>query len=338
VILDDVLPAAADVADRLADYVQRGGGLWMILGEQATPEQFNAAVFQNGAGLVPISLGKPATSAEAGVDYFTIHPPEGTHPATSLLGDTERLDIDDVRIAKRSQIVIPAATDDVGVLLETGDGAPLATEHFVGQGRVIVLGLPPNPQWSNLPLCQAFVPLVQEWVWYLTQPTAAGYNLEPGKPIIVASEPSEGRVRAQIQTPAGELVAFPEAAFEKGPLRFRDTIFPGDYVVTLTPSEGQGRRLPYSVQRDGEESRLDPLSADQIALLEKSGGLQFKSDPLSVPEGGSKAVPYQPIWNALLVLVALLFASELLFARLLTRRRYADASRTPEMVIGGAIQ
>jgi hypothetical protein len=337
IILDDVLPGTGEIADRLSDYVTRGGGLWMILGEGVTPDQFNSAVFRNGAGLVPISLGKPATAAEAGVEFFTIHPPDANHPATVLLGDTERLDIDDVRITKRTQLIIPAATDDVSVLLETGDGAPLAVEYFNGDGRIIVQGIPQDSKWSNLPLCQVFVPLVQEWIWYLTQPTAANYNLDPGKPIVVTNE-TNGRTLAQIQIPSGETVSFSETAFDKGPLRFRDTLFPGDYLVTITPAEAAGRRVPFSVRRDGDESRLDPLSAEQIAQLEKSGGLQFNGDPLVLPNGSPQTPPSRPIWNALLLLVALLFVGELLFARILTGRRYADASRTPEMVVGGAVQ
>src|SRR5262249_20352164 len=154
----------------------RGGGLWVIMGEGVTAEKFNSLMNRDGAGLSPIPLEQQA-QAEDETDLISIHPPEGNHPATILLGDTERLDINDVRVARHWKLDATGASEEVSVLLESGEGEPLAIEHIQGDGRVIFLSMPCNTQWSNLPVCQAFVPLVQEWVWYLTQPTATHFNL-----------------------------------------------------------------------------------------------------------------------------------------------------------------
>lgn len=335
VVLDDVLPKSSDVVDRLSDFAGKGGGVWLILGENVTAEQFNGLVFRDGAGLVPIAIGQRAKADER-TEFFTIHPPEGTHPATVLLGDTERLDIDDVRIKQFWQLSTGEATDDVATLLETGDGAPLAVEHFAGDGRIIVQALPADAAWSNLPVCQAFVPLVQEWIWYLTQPTAAKYNVDPGGPIVLAAASAEGRKEAAVVTALGEKVPLSLDSSGRKEFRYRETAFPGDYRVTVAAAEGPGRRVPFSVRRDPEESRLAPLSTEQTAALSQGGGLRFGGDPLSFPDSLVQAVRYQPFWNYLLGLIALLFVAEFVCAYLLTNRRYATATQSAQFVLGGS--
>jgi hypothetical protein len=323
IVLEDVLPSSADVCDRLFDYTARGGGLWLILGENVTSEQFNSLVFRDGGGLVPLTLGARIKAGDDHNHFFSIHPPEGPHPATLLLGDTERLDIDDVRITQRWQLSIPEAADDLAVLLETGDGAPLAVEHLAGDGRIIVQALPIGTGWSNLPLCQVFVPLVHEWIWYLTEATAVSHNLDPGQPIVVSPSDSAGRAPSQIQTPLEEKVDVAVNRSGEGESRFRETACPGNYFVTIGATDGPGQRIPFVVRRDPEESRLVPLSAEQIAAVSQSGSARFLTDGLTPPEGPENPVRYQPFWNYVLVLLAALFLTELVWTSVLTKRRFA---------------
>jgi hypothetical protein len=323
IVLEDVLPTSADVADRLFDFTARGGGLWLILGENVTSEQFNSVVFRDGSGLLPLALGSRVKAGDDHNGFFSIHPPEGTHPATVLLGDTERLDIDDVRISQHWQFSIPEAADDLSILLETGDGAPLAVEHLAGEGRIIVQGVPSGTGWSNLPLCQVFVPLVHEWVWYLTEATAISHNLDPGQPIIVSSPAGVGPTQTQVQTPEQENVTVALNRIGVGESRFRETVFPGNYLVTIAAADGLGQRIPFFVRRDSNESRLVALSAEQIAAVSQWSGLRFLADGLTQPDGAKNPIRYQPFWSYLLVLLAVLFLTELVWTYLLTKRRFA---------------
>jgi Aerotolerance regulator N-terminal/CARDB len=321
IVLDDVLPTSPDVVDRLFDFTARGGGLWLILGENVTSEKFNSLVFRDGGGLLPLILGSRVNAGDDHNQFFSIHPPDGPHPATILLGDTERLDIDDVRINQRWQLSIPEAADDVAVLLETGDGAPLAVEHLAGDGRIIVQAIPSGTGWSNLPLCQVFVPLVHEWIWYLTEPTAVSHNLDPGQPIVASPSAGAGRAHSEVRTPLEETIEV--AANGLAESRFRETGFPGDYFVTIASNDGPGQRIPFVVRRDPEESRLMPLSVEQIALVSQSGGARFLADGLTPPENGENSIRYLPFWNYVLVLLAACFVTELVWTTVLTKRRAA---------------
>ena len=329
VVLENVVPKSSEVVDRLFDFTSRGGGLWFILGDNVTAEDFNARVFRDGSGLVPVSLGQRVKAGGDKDSFFTIHPPEGPHPATVLLGDTERLDIDDVRISEFWQLSTPETADDVAVLLESGDGAPLAVEHLAGEGRIIVQALPAAATWSNLPICQVFVPLVHEWIWYLTAPTAVEHNLDPGGPLVLSSPAvsapaSRKGQKIQIKTPFDETISLSGDNINRGgEAQFRETVFPGTYVETVSVPDGPGQRIPFFVRRDPAESRLAPLSAEQIAALEHKGGLRFVTDGLASPATGTSLPRYQPLWTSLLLALGFLFLLELAATYLLTKRRFA---------------
>ncbi len=352
IIFDDVVPTSAEVLDALSDYVHSGGGLWFVLGENLTPDLFNENLFREGFGLSPVSVRERVTAGEEKDDLFAIHPPEGTHPATQLLGDTDRLDIDEVRIKERWKLVVPDSTRQTSVLLETGDGDPLAVEQFLGDGRVVVLAVPCQSRWSNLPVCQAFVPLVQEWVWYLTQPTAANYNLDAGTPMVVAAEKLRDVERAEISTPLGEAsretISFADDTVAGRELRYRETPFPGDYEIVLikkkqdkadkentqTADKAETElHLPFYVRRDAGESRLTPLSEEQLASLTTAGGVRFGSDPLSLPENTKEVFHYEPLWSYLAAAVVLLFFLEFVFSRVLAKKRFDDPPAIAEVVL-----
>ena len=107
------------------------------------------------------------------------------HPATVLLSDTQRLDIDRAKIFQRFPFASAPSQGQVPVLLQSGTGEALVVEGLLGRGRVIVQSIPMGIRWSSLPLTQAYVPMVHEWLWYLMQPTAVSLNLQPGEPLQV---------------------------------------------------------------------------------------------------------------------------------------------------------
>ena len=104
-------------------------------------------------------------SAEA-----AIHPPADDHPATAAIADTDRLDIDRVRL-HRYHAFVRQPGQELTPLLETGL-APLAISHHLGNGRTIVQAYPLRTDRSDLAISKSFVVMVQDWLAYLTQPAA----------------------------------------------------------------------------------------------------------------------------------------------------------------------
>lgn len=334
VILDDALPMTPEAAESLSEFVEEGGGLWVVLGEKVTAEQFNSLMYREGTGLSPVSLSERATAkGDTESDLFTVHPPEELHPATTLLGDTERLDIDDVRIKEHWKLAAPESAENTAVLLERGDGSPLAVEQIVGRGHVIVQGVPCDTAWSNLPVCQTFVPLVQEWLWYLSEPNARQFNIDPGSPIVIGSSFVPDRTELSLVTPANEKIELDLDDNQKADIRFRETTFPGDYVATAIAADKAEHQATFAVRRDAHESRLARLTSEQRGSLEEAGGIRFDTDPFLRPEKTQEVVQHQPFWSYLAALVVLLFFAEFIFSHMLTKNRYTDVPPPDDVLL-----
>jgi len=103
IVLADIPRLPADLVQKLVRYVNSGGGLWIALGEQTDVAAFNQAFFEASAGLSALPLRQPVGDADDREKFIGLTPPSPDHPATALLADTHRLDIDRVRIYRRHQ-------------------------------------------------------------------------------------------------------------------------------------------------------------------------------------------------------------------------------------------
>lgn len=310
-------------AQKLTEFVHAGGGVWLALGESTDAVSFNRAFCRDGEGLSPVMIGEMAGNADSREEFVTIHPPAAEHPATMLLGDTQRLDIDEARIHRRFRLAPTAAVEQLSVLLESGYGEPIAVEKFTGRGRVIVQGFPLGLQWSNLPLCHVFVPMVHEWLWYLIQPSATPRNLEPNMPIAQRVSETNGDGPAVLETPDGtKLELRPSSEGDAEVYRFTQTAFPGEYSLEFSPSDAPPSRFPFYVRREAAESDLTPLTTAQQTELAKHSPMHFVTDPLAWP-ADFRVVPRRtPVWTPLLVLVVMFLSLELAWIGWTTWRRF----------------
>ena len=323
IVLADVPRVPAEVAQKLARYVNSGGGLWMALGEQTDVAAFNQAFFEQSAGLSALPLRDPVGDAEDRQKFFSLTPPSADLPATALLADTHRLDIDQVHIYRRHQFDTDNSSA-LTVLLRAEGGAPVAVERDLGRGRVIVLAVPFGPSWSNLPLCHSYVVMVREWLWYLTEAGLVKRNLQAGEAVQVNAPLESSGGSASLETPTGRTVEL-FGQEEEGRLAFRyaKTQSPGAYRVTLAEAGKGSHAEEFLVGRDAEESNLTPLSTEQIKALSEAGGLEFGGDPLFQPATQKIAAPPKALAMWLLTALIVLMAMEIAVAFWLAHRRRA---------------
>jgi hypothetical protein len=321
VILANVPRLAPDVIQKLVRHVNSGGGLWIALGEQTDVDAFNRQFTAQGGGLSPAALKQPVGDAGDREKFTAVAPPVADHPATAMLSDIQRLDIDRARVYRRHQFDLGPGTT-VSVLLRAEGGAPLAVEKFLGRGRVILQAFPLGLAWSNLPLCHAYVVMVHEWLWYLTEPGLVKHNLQPGE-LLQATQPAGASSGgASLLTPGGltrNLVG--QAEDERLVFRYAKTMFPGEYRLDLSGGKEGSRSEKFLVSRDPGESILTPLTESQIQALSKAGGLSFGPNPLSQPSGQRVAAPPKPVAHWLLLALAGLMAVEAAVAFWITSRR-----------------
>jgi hypothetical protein len=240
------------------------------------------------------------------------------------LADTDRLDVDSVRVYRR--LVLPKARPDDGIasLLETGKGERLVIEGARGRGRVIVQTFPLGLQWSNLPLCDLFVPLVHEWLWYLAEPSVTGWNVRPGSPFSWSPDVVIADAAVEVGTPLGETIKLPALLNgERTTFRFGETNLAGDYVLRTT-SNGVTSQRPFVVERSAAESTVTPLNIDQRQRLAEAGGLEFSDRPLATARLSDAA--RSPAWNWLFAALLATLLLESAVGALLLRRRNAAMS------------
>ena len=327
VVLANVPHLSDDTVQKLARFVNSGGGLWIALGDQTEIAAFNKEFFASGAGLSPASLKQPVGDAMDREKFTAVSPPSAEHPATVLLADTHRLDVDRLRIFRRHQL--DTGNDkSISVLLRAEGGSALVVEKTFGRGRVIIQAVPLNVSWSNLPLCQSFVVMVHEWLWYLTESAMVRRNLQPGEPLQVSVAPDAGNGGATVDTPGSGLAQL-VGRDEQGRMIFRyaKTLFPGEYHLKI--SGGALAPEEFQVNRDPQKSDLTPLTATQIAAVRDAGGVGFGPEPLAQTRHERVAAPPRALAAWLLTGLLAFMVLEAAYAFWLDRQRRASGPGVP---------
>lgn len=310
--------------EKLTEFIRNGGGLWLGLGDKTLPVEFNRQFFRSGSGIAPWSIEEAKGDLIRRDDVLTIHPPTQEHPATSLLSDTQRLDIDRAQVFRRFPFASARSSQQVPVLLQSGTGEALVIEGTLGQGRFIVQSFPMGVRWSNLPLTQAYVPMVHEWLWYLMQPSTVSLNLAPGEPIKVAL-PNNEHIRAvQLQRPTGKPV--PLTTFLQGDqvmAQSRRTQLPGRYDVVIQIEGKPDETRAYQVQRAKEESNLALWSSQLTDIGNSSPAIRINPPaPLLMPVNSGQQTTGSPLWRLLLLVVVIAFVIELGMVAWIARKRF----------------
>jgi hypothetical protein len=323
VVLANVPQLSDELVQKLTRFVNAGGGLWMALGDQTEIAAFNRAFYQFGSGLSPVSLGQPMGDAANREKFTLVAPPSPDHPAMTLLADTHRLDIDRVRIYRRHQFDI-GNDKSVSVLLRGEGGAGLVVAKNIGRGRVMVQAVPLNPSWSNIPLCHAFVVMVHEWLWYLTESGLTRRNLQPGETLQAARAPGASNGGAAVASPEGgtsQVVGREEQG--RTLFRYSKTLLPGLYTMKISGEKQAPEK--FWVNRDPQGSDFTPLDAAQMASLRDTAGVGFGPEPFSQSHRQQErvAAPPKALASWLLITLLVLLVGETLMAFWMDRQRLA---------------
>lgn len=193
-------------APTLVDFVRRGGGLVVAMGDNVTAERYNGPL----SSLLPAPLRRVRDlvdlDAEGGV---ALEPPDAdTVDLFKAFARTGRDAFGHVR-QRRAMTVEPfVENDDVRVLMRYTDGTPALIERRVGNGRVLLWTSSVDKGWGNLPLQAIYAPFVQRMVGYLggeTGPASATATGTVGSAVRLGVPPTA--VEPEVVGPEGEIVA-----------------------------------------------------------------------------------------------------------------------------------
>jgi hypothetical protein len=258
--LADVPRLRRETADRLSDWVRRGGGLIISVGESLDLETYNNQLWGDGAGLLPAKLAA-IQDAPADEEFLTFQPTDPPHPLVAdLVGNPDAGLL--TTFVKRFLSVEPETAKGSRVVLELSDLSPVILERAFGSGRAILVLTSVDDAWGNWAVWPSFVPLVHRLVALAAGSPDDSRELRVGDAIHRTLTPLEAEARLTL--PDGTVVA-PELERDGGDTRLRLAQTPAAGFYHLELGAPLNRRETLAVNLDPDESDPRHATAEEFA-------------------------------------------------------------------------
>jgi len=301
VVLDEAAPPSGATGRRLRELVQDGGGLFVVLGEQAAATSWQGEA----AGLLPGAFGPAVDRSSdwggtlAAVDY--------AHAVFEVFRGPHGGDFSTARFFRYRPL---AATE--GVLARFDDGGVALAEKTVGKGHVLVWTSTLDASWNDLPLQPVFLPFLHRLVQH-----AAGHVEAPpwhtvGEALDLSSDKALRLADAVVIGPSGEKSRL--AAGSKG----LELTAPGFYEVRSLETSAPVQLAAVNV--DPAESDLAALDPEELAgTLTRAGheAAARRTEPAPTTEEHEGR---QALWRGVLMAAFVLLAAETVLSNRLSAR------------------
>lgn len=321
--------APGSKAAELRRLVERGGGLFIALGDQVDPDAYG----QELGDLLPLQLHVVKTAVERGAvgaetRAARIAEVAWDHPALSIFEGTAREGLLGARFF-RYVLTRPAsrkgpASDAPRVLAAFDDGAPALVEARRGAGRVLLFTSSADRDWNDWPIRTSFLPAMQRFAALLAgaleerrePPTVAGAEkriaLGDGRKLVALVGPDGRERRGTLLAAEGLVEGAAGAAGLENPeganeVRVRPGL-PGLWQVKISDRTGErlDPRLAFAVWADPRESDTRRLADGELTAW-LGGEKVARVDGEGGRTGGGPAVP---LWSILLLLGVAAFLAE----------------------------
>jgi hypothetical protein len=302
ILLLNVPAPSGEDARRLQEFVQKGGGLFISMGDRVDPDAYNKALGE----LLPrpLRLIKTAASREE---------PDGEskaarlleiqqdHPVLAPFTGRAREGLMSSRFY-RYMLLEPDASRARGpseVLATYDDGAPAIAIARRGKGRVLLLTSTVDRDWSDFAIRTSFLPLLQRFLSYLTGGLEEREELRAQVGDTVTLRPLDDRRPQVLKSPGGaevDLHRNEDGTYSAGPLQE-----PGMHLAL----DEKGQPIPalsFAAQLDPSESNLQRLDLDTLAS-------RFGEETVQT-SGRAGEKPSVPVWTWLFVLAVAAFFFE----------------------------
>jgi hypothetical protein len=187
---------------------------------------------------------------------------------------------------------------------------------------VIVSGLAVTPDWSNLPVHPAFVPLMLRAVQHVRPepPAMAAESVHPYDPAPVRLQDAWRRAVVQATSPSGGRRAIDTVAGDDGVTgALDDTRAVGFYEFDIEPPAGQTTaplRLGMTVNRDVETAAFEPLAPTEVTATFAPHAATLLTGTAEDPTLHTRLTGRREIWRWLIAAVFGLFVLEFLLSTL----------------------
>jgi len=319
------LPAPDDAtAEKLRTYVEQGGNVMWIAGDNVEPEAYNKMNSQARSQLLPLPLLDVRSPAQ-GEDRDSWH--------IGFLDKKHRALASLIEPASLYQSVLvykfirqdPGKAGDAWVLARLDDGEPLFTMRKVGRGSVLFFGATGHREWTNFPVRPLFLPLVARLTFDLCGAEQARYQTTSGAPLVLQFDNQVRPSGVEVVPPSGETVRL-DVKDDQGKgaaFRFAETHDIGIYMMRFLQAVNQ-KQTAFAVNVDGDEADPAKIKPEQLKELFGDEPLVWAENPEDLSGTFEWLRQGKSMWGLLLVLVLVVLVFETLISNILTPKQEAE--------------
>jgi hypothetical protein len=300
VILNDTVVPQGIGVNGLQQYVERGGGLLVAVGQRTTWPPNDAALLPGRLGTV-IDRTSGRGGAIGYLDYG--------HPALEVFKAPRSGDFSGARIL-RYRPVEPGPEDRV--LARFDDGAAAAVERRLGEGRVIAWSTSLDDSWNDLVLKPVYLPLVHQVTRYLANYEAPSPWQTVGQ-VADVSAILKSRADRIVVTPSGEQIRI--SASEPGLIELDEQ---GIYEIRAAEG-GAPTSHRLAVNLDPAESDLTRLDPQELVAAVTGSAVATAAAAVPPEQTAAEAERQQSLWWFLLLGGLFLLAAEMAVSNRLSR-------------------
>jgi hypothetical protein len=327
VMLCDVPRLPSDAAERLACFVQEGGGLWVIPGEQADTSFYNNwRVPLSNESIMPAQLGERTQwigepTPDGRVPRLGVALDVAGRPFISDLFERGGHDLADISLF-RFWSMTPLEQAIVGMRLTNGE--TLFAEQSLGRGRVLMQSVSLARRDSTFPATLGFPVLMHLWTHHIAASHAVTSNIEPTSDLLTdlsaRMDTTERIGTLQLNEPSGSKREIPVSWKQDSPLaQVGRVAAPG--VYELKHAKTGAPVASFAVHRNKDESDLSAVSENRMSEVSRELGIEFIDDVSELAAPVVAETVGSEIWDMLLFAVLWLLAGESLVTKWIRSRR-----------------
>lgn len=337
VIFANVYRINEEVASRIEQYAEAGGGVIFFLGDQVDADLYNRILYRDGQGALPALLGEVISAPEdrGGTGLGEIN---ATHPAMRRFGEAGVAYFAGVvashYMATQTDPLSEPASGPAGspqsrpsgnappdrsptqVLMrfEDAEKTPAVLTRPFGLGKVVLVTTSVDKEWNNFADRPMYLVLLMELIQYVARHAATTHDQLVCEPIRLPIDTTRHLPHATLKTarypeePAVRIDARSSPDYPQPHIEWAQTDQPGVYRFELTETTGGQAAEQVSVNVDPRESDLRQV--DRATLLRSFGDLPVEYVNAEQLGGDSAATARRELWPMILALVVLALMAE----------------------------
>lgn len=308
VMLCEIARITDDEANLIADYVNSGGGLIIVLGHDADLESYNRELAEE-RQLLPATLAGVSDQGDFRVDVLDYR-----HEIAQPFRGHDRSGLLSIPIWRHQRLTL---TPQGVSALSLSDGSPLIADGRKGRGRVLITAIPasgdvidtlldPPGPWSAWSAWPSFPPIVHCLVDAAISPQLSARNVLVGDDIS-GQIPAEAMAsEITISLPDGSEQRITASPTSRSFWQFAGTSEAGAYIVSFVGGDPQLSQV-IAANVDTKESDLARIDSASLPAEIRPSETNTVNQPTSKQEANTPLFR----WMLLLVLTAVVAESSL---------------------------